>query len=31
MTHMTEQDRCKIENMLNASVSPRAIGLQLGR
>ncbi len=29
MTHLTKQDRCKIENLLNAKVSIKKIGKDL--
>ena len=31
MSHMTEQDRCIIENLLNAGKTPRSIAKELGR
>ena len=31
MSHLTEQDRCMIENLLNAGLSPLAIAHKLNR
>ena len=31
MSHLTEQDRCKIQNLLNAGDLPREIAFKIGK